>query len=56
MEEISQALKAYANECDNQNTAQIYFDLSDAFLDDDFLEFFRTLDNNNEIAKVEEPL
>ncbi len=54
MEEISQALKAYANECDNQNTAQIYFDLSDAFLDDDFLEFFRTLDNNNEIAKVEE--
>lgn len=54
MEEISQALKTYANECGNQNTAQIYFDLADAFLDDDFLEFFRALDNNNEIAKVEE--
>lgn len=54
MKEISQALRKYASECDNQNTAQIYLDLADAFLDDDFLEFFRTLDNNDEIAKVEE--
>lgn len=54
MEELSQALRAYADERDNQNTAQVYLDLADAFLDSDFLEFFRTLDNNNEIAKVEE--
>ncbi len=54
MEELSQALRAYADECDSQNTAQVYLDLADAFLDSDFLEFFRTLDNSNEIAKVEE--
>lgn len=54
MEELSQALRAYADECDSQNTAQVYLDLADAFLDSDFLEFFRTLDNNNEITKVEE--
>ncbi len=54
MEEISRALRAYASECDNQNVAQAYLDLAEAFLDNDFLELFKTLDNGNEIAQVEE--
>lgn len=52
MEDLSNALRAYADGFESRNVAQFYMDLADAFLDEDFLELFRAIDNSDEIDKV----
>lgn len=52
MEELSKALQLYADGLKNQNIAQFYRDLADAFVDEDFLELSRTIDSTNDVDRV----